>query len=78
MKWYKFKNYIILKKKKERKEKKKKVDACSDLVCRLPQHQIKNKTTADVGCLFLLTVGDDSLLFLLLWEESDGSSSWQQ
>lgn len=53
-------------KKKERKEKKKKVDACSDLVCRLPQHQIKNKTTADVGCLFLLTVGDDSLLFLLL------------
>lgn len=53
-------------KKKEKKKKEKKVDACSDLVCRLPQHQIKNKTTADVGCLFLLTVGDDSLLFLLL------------
>lgn len=50
----------------KKKKKKKKVDACSDLVCRLPQHQIKNKTTADVGCLFLLTVGDDSLLFLLL------------
>lgn len=58
--------YYSQKKKEKKRKKKKKVDACSDLVCRLPQHQIKNKTTADVGCLFLLTVGDDSLLFLLL------------